>query len=430
MAGVILYADDHIYSDNRPENFLYNELRKDLPVLGIENLKFVEESTKSIGAFKAVILDWQFGNDEPEESFEDIEKEIGIPNPITQGSVKENETFTFLNENDFYSLIYIFSQEHVENSPQGEALKEKFGDRIRFKIKDADFTSANISIIKTQILKEINDWETQNRNLSAPIKWSEAINIAIQKVFKELSSASDNWLKHIYASADGDGVDPELFVIELMQLLLAENLLQDRQLIKTIRDEGNSETDYELADKSDYDKSISRLFSILSYSNLTSDAPLMTGDVCVIDQETFGIIITPECDIRIIKNKPNYEFELLTFKKGAFQNRVRSFFSKSEPTYEDLESNKQDTLRKYFNQNEPRLHFLPCLPITDGFNTTMVIDFRLSAKRITSSTVNKLERPFKINSPFIQQVRQRYLSYIGRVGVPALPNNVKDWNLK
>ena len=429
MAGVILYADDHIYSNDRPENSLYNELRRDIPVLGLERLDFVEESTKSIGAFRAVILDWQFGN---QETFEDVEEELAIPNPITQGSVLENETFTFLNENDFYSLIYIFSQENIEESANGISLKEKFGDRIRFKTKDDSFTSDNITTIKNQILQEIEDWENENRNLSAPIKWSEAINVAIQKVFKELSDASDIWLKHIYDSADKDGVDPELFVIELMQLLLSENLLQDQNLIETIKQEGSQQINYGLIDPLKVDRSISRLFSILSYSKLSDDAPIMTGDVCQINESTYGIIITPECDIRHIKDNDYSEFELLLFSINNFKQylfEVKSF-NKGVDDYETFKPPRKNGLRSLFNQNDPRLHFLPSLPFAGDFNITSVIDFRTSTRRIKSKALKRMSRPYKINSPFIQQIRQRNLAYIGRVGVPSLPNNVRDHNLR
>lgn len=429
MAGVILFADDHIFTSDRPESALYEELRKDMPVLGVENIDFVEESTKSIGSFRAIILDWQFSN---EDAFDDVAEELGIQRAITPGSIKENETYNFLNNNDFYSLIYIFSQKDVENSETGKKLKDKFGDRIRFKIKDGDFTKANVEKIKTDILKEISEWEQKNKNLSAPIRWSEAINLSIQKVFKELSEASDNWLKHIYKSADSDGVDPELFVIELMQLLLSENLVQNQDLIRTISSEGSKEEDLnELEDLSTYQKSISKLFSILSYSVLKEDAPIMTGDICVIDDNTLGVIVTPECDIKYIKSDDRLEFELLIFKKDDFEKKLlQKSYNKASQDFEDLTNGQKESLRKLFNQEEPRLHFLPSLPIDKNYNSSMVIDFRLASKRIKTLQVKSLRRPIKVNSPFIQQLRQRYIAYIGRIGVPALSIHSRDWNLK
>ncbi|UZH55833.1 hypothetical protein JRG66_02820 [Salinimicrobium tongyeongense] len=430
MTGVVLYADDHIFVADRAESALYEELRKDTPVLGIERIDFIEQSTKAIGSFRAIILDWQFSSD---DEFEDVGEELGIKSPISQGSIKENETFTFLINNDFYSLIYIFSQKDVEGSETGRKLKERFGNRIRFKIKDEDFSRQNISNVKTAILADITEWEEKNRNLSAPIRWSEAINLSIQKVFKELSEATDNWLKHIYASADADGVDPELFVIELMQLLLSENLVQDENLIEAICVEGKSPEDLDsLKDLGSYQKSISKLFSILTYSKLKEAAPIMTGDICVLDEHSLGIIVTPECDIKYVQSNEAYEFELLTFRKDSFPPILlkNSSYKKGQDDFDSFKDNRKDGIRKLFNQEIPRLHFLSSLPLNEDFNLTVVLDFRLASKRVKSSEVKKMERPLKINSPFIQQIRQRYIAYIGRVGVPALSNHSRDWNLR
>jgi hypothetical protein len=43
---------------------------------------------------------------------------------------------------------------------------------------------------------------------------------------------------------------------------------------------------------------------------------------------------------------------------------------------------------------------------------------------------DELKREYKLNSPYIFQLRQRYLAYIGRVGVPAIPPSLKAYNLK
>lgn len=37
---------------------------------------------------------------------------------------------------------------------------------------------------------------------------------------------------------------------------------------------------------------------------------------------------------------------------------------------------------------------------------------------------------FKLNSPYIHQLRQRYLSYVGRVGVPSIPQSLRAFNIK
>ena len=96
MEGIILFADDHIYTSTRPENALFESIRMDLPVLGIHNLEMAEAAIQSIWTFRALILDWQFS---PEDDFSDMleEWEVGPTVP----SAKEEATMAFLMKNDF-----------------------------------------------------------------------------------------------------------------------------------------------------------------------------------------------------------------------------------------------------------------------------------------------------------------------------------------
>ena len=129
MEGVILFADDHIYTPGRPESILFDSIKKELPVLGVQSLELATSAIKSIGSFKALILDWQYGDDEETDNdiFKDIAEELGQKNIVQAPSQKEDAAFNFLNENDFYSLIYIFSEIDIEES-HGPKLREKFGD--------------------------------------------------------------------------------------------------------------------------------------------------------------------------------------------------------------------------------------------------------------------------------------------------------------
>jgi hypothetical protein len=142
----------------------------------------------------------------------------------------------FLMKNDFYSLIYVYSEKEIE-ATHGTALKAKFGDRIKFKKKDENFTKENIDALKKELLDEIKVWGDTQKNLSVPIQWSIAINTALQKIFKDLSAIDPNWITDVYISAKEDGANPEIFVIEMLQQILSESLVQDDQLGNAIKEE-------------------------------------------------------------------------------------------------------------------------------------------------------------------------------------------------
>ena len=117
MEGVILFADDHIHGAERAENKLFNYINQKLPVLGVHTLDLAKEALKAIGSFRAVILDWQFSN-EIEDDFKDVGEELGIKTTTIAPSTKEDAALKFLDENDFYSLIYILSEEDIEENTE------------------------------------------------------------------------------------------------------------------------------------------------------------------------------------------------------------------------------------------------------------------------------------------------------------------------
>jgi hypothetical protein len=255
-----------------------------------------------------------------------------------------------------------------------------------------------------------------------------------------LAEADPDWIDEIYQSALNDGVSPEPFVIELFQSLLFENLVQHSPLLNSIRDVGDK-----AKEQGSSEESVSKLYRRLLYTRLANDAPIMTGDICSISNERMGIIITPECDIRRVRGAETNNFELLVFDRGVFETHVtktkavksdgkaQSYTLDRFADWEagtDSQKQQLDSLRKAFNQNEPRFHLLPSFPFDDGLKQTAVIEFSLGAEMHSAKVVSGYERPYKLNSPFIQQLRQRYLAYLGRVGTPSLPLSLRNYNLK
>jgi hypothetical protein len=447
MEGVILFADDHIHTEGGSEKLLFEALNKDLPVLGVNSLDLAKQSIQSIGSFSALILDWQFSN-EVEDDFADIAEELGGKAAIMPTtSVKEDATLKFLEENDFYSLIYIYSETDVEE--KHSSLKDRFGDRIKFKKKT---NISNTDKEKEQILKDLKGWEEKNQNLSIPIKWNKAINQKVQKIFHELSAADPNWVRDLYKTADEDGVEPSIEVINLFQSLLSEKIIQDTDLKNEIKTIATDEKNKEVTDP----KSYAQLFRRFFYANVFDEDPIMTGDIFDFGEDEFGILITPECDIRHIVDSDKYSFEFLTFTKNSFRKTAFNLkmdfklkqlhakiqeamgldqgLPKGQKQAISLEINNQLADQEFklqlqaFTQTNSKLHVLPSFKFGEDYQPVM-IDFRLNRISMKGNEVNPESRVCKLNSPYIQDLRQRYLSYIGRVGVPSLPDPIRRLNL-
>ena len=329
-----------------------------------------------------------------------------------------------------HCLIYIFSENDIENGAYGEKLKARFGSRIKFLQKENFGDEESVQAAKTQILTEISEWNDNNQGLALPIKWGQSINQSLQKVFAELAEADESWIKEIYNTVNTDGLDGKVFLVELLQMILSEQILTDTTLLKKIEDVVGT------IQSTGDEQSIAKLFSRLYYSKLGEKSPIMTGDICQIDKGTFGVIVTPECDIRSVLANDDLYFDVLTFTHDSFNNAVQNNYDDyTREIYNKWKGGnvkaqkKVDNLRKLFNQNEPKIHYLPSFPLFSGdLKNAGLIDFSKNTVRLSTGDASN-SRQYKLNSPFIQQLRQRYLSYVGRVGVPALPSALKDWNL-
>jgi len=445
MDGVILFADDKIHSysfdsetnsySQSDENKLFKNLANSYPILGVKDLDLAEKTLKSIGSFSALILDWQFAEEVEEKISEDSEDERTVA-IAEKAFSNDSKTFDFLMNNEIYSLIYIYST-------AASQIEEMYGDRLRARFQDRVHIKDKKNISNTDaecggILQDIIDWKVQNKNISVPIIWNQSINKASQSIFLELVKASPKWIKDIYNSAcDKNGapiVDPIVEVMNLFQHLLSEKLIQDFKLREIIKE---LVTANEAQDVATSVESYVNLFQRFFYSKVYETDPLMTGDIFCFDIENqnYGILITPECDVLDTKNK-NLDFEFLTFNNKEFKNRAQSLFrpiTANKIKYDDEQT--RELLSKAFNQNDGRFHLLPSFHFPDSENKVpALIDFRFNIihKKYSDLIVEdgKLkERNYKYNSPYILQLRQRYLAYKGRVGVPANPTSLIDWNI-
>jgi hypothetical protein len=337
------------------------------------------------------------------------------------------ETLEFLTKNDFYSLIYIFSNENVQEE-FGSDLRKKFRKRIRFKRK------SNLNNEAARIAKDIIRWRNANKNLSLPSEWTKTINLSVQQILLELASADENWIKELGKTADKDGASGEIFIIEILQNLLAESLVQNKDLINSVRAHIDAAEEIPIPQN---EKSIAKLFRRVFYTKIDTDAPIMTGDICKIGRNKFGIIVTPECDIDDVIRDETKTFELLTFTRTSFDEflSLQMNFTYQRELYDEWDAapknrDKLDRLGGRFNNGDSKYHILPSFPINKkNFNLSVVIDLSSGCERYSCNQIRN-KRAYKLNSPFIQQLRQRYIAHLGRVGTPSLPASLRNFNLK
>ena len=407
MDGIVLFADNKVFEKNSFENNLFEKLHSDqeLSVLPISNLEDLKNTIHSISTFKALILDWNFEKDDVDD-MRDLGVEITKSNPE---SLLENI--------EIYSLIYVYSQNEIAKDTQ-DKLIDRFHEKIKFKTKGDKTNSDNEYLT---IKKDIVDFENSNQQMKMPFVWSQTINQSVQRIFNELENANPYWIKEIRETAKNDGGEPTSEVIDIFNNLLSESLIQD----KNLRDSLN---EYDCKESGGDDESIAKLYRRIFYSKLTENAPIMTGDIFKFKKNEYGILITPECEV----SKAD-EFCFLVLQKTEFNSYLQknNSYSRERDDYNTFNEKKKGNIRKIFNNEELSIHVLPSFPFEDTkYNMSGIISFKTAFCIKEKNDVEKKRTNFKLNAPYIHQLRQRFVAFFGKYGVPAIPQSLRDFNLK
>lgn len=409
MDGVVLFADNKIFSgENESQLFSLFLQKKEFSVLPIDTLACLEATIKSASTIKACIIDWNFTdsadfNEDFNEDFEGVE-------------LPQNTPLSILQKYSLYTLVYIYSEREIPDTDK-DLLLEKFGNKIHFRTKSNDLDNEYQTISKN-----IKDFESNNPHMSIPLLWSQSINQAAQTIFNELENADPYWIKEIRDTAQNDGGDATSEVIDVFHNLLSEDLIQN----KSLRKELDEYTSQGFITK---EENTAKLYRRIYYSMITESSPLMTGDIFKFSNDTYGIIITPECELADKeKEKEKEYYDFLILKKSLSENYQKE---KQKKYLKDSNSAKS-----IFNNGVISRHILISFPFEKNvYNQIGLIEFNTAFRTMSKmddkqNSILSCRTNYKLNAPYIHQLRQRFVSYFGKFGVPVIPNSLRDYNLK
>lgn len=408
MNGIIIFADNRIFSTGR-ENELFKLFLNDsnFSVLPIDNLECLESTIKSASTFKACIIDWDFeNNDIKDEDFAGVE-------------LPQRTPMSILTELTLYTLVYVYSEKEIPETEKKE-LQSKYGKKIQFKTKQEDVDSEY-----NDIINDIRTFEANNGHMNIPFIWSQAINQSTQTIFSELENANSYWIKEIKDTATNDGGDATSEVIDIFNNLLNEDLIQNKAL-RSLLDS------YECNDDEHKEENVAKLYRRIYYSYIVDGSPIMTGDIFKFDEDHYGILITPECEIADKQKEKEKDFyDFLVISKSAswkYQEDKQKKFSK--------DANNAKNAKEIFNNGVISRHVLISFPFEDAFyNQIGLIEFNTAFRTFEKidnkkNSIVACRTKYKLNAPYIHQLRQRFVSYFGKYGVPAIPDSLREYNLK
>jgi len=408
MDGIILFADDQVFETESNEYKLFCKFNSDsnISILPIDNIEVVEKTILSVSTFRALILDWNFKRQLDNEDDDIV--------------ISDYTPFDILKKIQIYSIIYVYSQNAIPDTAKTE-LEELFPGKIFFEQKS---NTQDTDSEYDKILGKIKQFEENNKHMQIPFIWSQTINTSVQKIFVELESADPNWIKEIYNTAKNDGAEPNMEVINIFHNLINELVIQNDKLLNSLSQyvEHNNTTQ-------NNENSLAKLYNRIYYTKLLPNAPLTTGDIFKFGDE-YGILFTPECDVNA---KRNFALDFLLFKKEQFDSFLQNKKQYSKDQFQTMiakEKQKRDLLGQ-FNNGNIAYHILPSFPFNNNeYNLSAYIDFENTFCVKLKDEYEGKRIEYKLNSPYIYQLRQRYLAYMGRVGVLAIPESLKLFNLK
>lgn len=405
MNGVILFADNKIFCKGSEKNLFELFLqKKEFSILPIDNLACLEATIKSASTFKACIIDWNFENSEiDDEDFNGVKHSQRTPMSILQNY-------------SIFTLVYIYSERNLSDEEK-QSLKKKYGRKIHFRKK-----RKNVNKEYKYITSDIRKFERENPHLDIPFLWSQTINTSAQKIFEELENADRNWMKEFRDTVIADGGDPTTELIDIFSNVLSESIVQSSVLRSAL-------DNYSVESNSKSAKNTAKVYQRLLYSQLPNEAPIMTGEIFRFNRNVYGILITPECEI---KDKCDKQLDFLLFQRTNFNEYLDKNKSYSpNDNYDSFKEKRKEDLRKIFNNNNLSTQILPVFPFSSRrYNEAACIYFKTAfCIKMKKEYISK-RMGYRLNAPYIHQLRQRFVSYFGKYGVPAIPESLRDYNLK
>lgn len=405
MDGVVLFADNKVFSKGNEKSLFELFLqKKDFSVLPIDNLTCLEATIKSASTFKACIIDWNFENTEIEdEDFDGIQHVQRTPMSI-------------LLNYSIFTLVYIYSEMDLSEEEK-HCLKRKYGRKIHFKKK-----GKNVDKEYKYITRDIRKFESESPHLNIPFLWSQTINTAAQSIFDELEKADRNWIKEFRDTVIDDGGDPTTELIVIFNNVLSESIVQS----PTLR---NALDNYSIESNPESAKSTAKVYQRLIYSQLPREAPIMTGELFKFKSNLYGILITPECEI---KDKYGKQLEFLLFRRSNFNEYLdKSHSYGPNDIYDNFKEKRKESLKRIFNNDNLSIQILPVFPFSPRrYNEVACINFKTAFCIKKNREYVSKRMGYRLNAPYIHQLRQRFVTYFGKYGVPAIPDSLREYNLK
>lgn len=380
--GIGVVVDDKVFKKESDDHI--HDIVSNLEDLGVPLVKFdripPKRFHKSFAEISFILLDWKLlMMDKPTEEQKKRQYDRNIE------FIKSLKEFTF-------APIFIFSSEAKEDIIERLVPEEIFDDKADF--KNHIFVEKKSDLIDKNSLKvKILNWIEEHPSVYLLKSWEETFSKAKNVTFWDLFERSPSWPKILWNSFEQDLVEESS---NLKEILFKQIKSRSEPLV----------LDKEKIQKDEYEFEVDDIKSVISgtmylRNELIVDPSMAPGDIFKTGGHYY-LNLRPECDS--IRGRCDGELYLIKGDKLS-SGQVKDFLDKNfHDKFGLLESDRDCVLF--------------------GLEGKDFVKFQFNSIIIMKTDDIVVNRICRLLPPYINNIQQRFVSYMGRIGLPRFPSEI------
>lgn len=333
--------------------------------------------------------------------------------------------------NAFY-LVAVWSK-HVRNGKNPDdrdwlvELKEAYAEQTGRPFPDLFLRPFKKQPEQRELLERIRKWVEGTPHAGLVFEWERLLNKARDHATSKILDLEGGSLSSLVKALRhevGESADRELvqlFNKVLLRYMTTGDLVEVKELIDRLGEGDDVDLDWYV-----------RFHQFQAFYSPDETEPKWTGDIWTTSEEDpekrFAILITPACDLaqsrsRYLNVAYAVMFEPWSKAKNKFRMGKRKVIAALTRTEATPETEGRGQVIPDLPQN---IYPLPFFPAPDTFSWLLVDLSQVEAMRLDDFTDRGWKRICRLDSPYIEDLLQRFAALSARVGVPAIPREVRE----
>jgi len=347
-------------------------------------------------------------------------------------------------------LVVLWSK-HIDDSGEEfvDRIKEEYKEQTGQEIPQTIFFIyfGKGSVDQNRLAEEIQKWVNENPHAGIVFEWEKLIEEARDPTVSDVVGAGEiqTLVKSIEKEIGRDSIPREL--VSLFNRILQRYVTTEEKIIQL-----KPSVEKILEQSSEHPDILgwySNLHYLRTYYKVREDETVWTGDIFRTNsddpEKEYAIVVTPACDFarkKVDRFKVVYGLkfkQISDYDREGEENvpQVVRKFGKKDGKYRD----KKTVLEMLFSKRRlpDKFYILYFIKESTGNNvySHLLLDFQnVESFKVELDADGKVAKPSgwnricRIDSPWIDDILQKYASVSARIGTPEIPEDIRDDEMK